>query len=48
MNFSPFPYPGTAGVRTSFPTTLVGRYVKVQLNGTNFLHLAEVEVYLRD
>lgn len=48
VNFSPFPYPGTAGARTSFPTTLVGRYVKVQLNGTNFLHLAEVEVNLRN
>jgi len=40
-----FQFPGTAGVRESFATSRMGRYVKVQLNGTNFLHMAEVEVY---
>lgn len=48
VSYDSFPYPGTAGVRTSFATTLVGRYVKVQLNGTNFLQLADVEVNLKN
>ena len=32
---------------TSFylPTQAVGRYVRVQLEGTNYLHFAECEVY---
>jgi|GEM_PF-1028720 hypothetical protein len=44
VSFKPYLFPGTAGERTSISTRLVGRYVKVQLNGTDNLQLAEVEV----
>jgi cytochrome c peroxidase len=37
-------YPGTAPVTASLPVNAVGRYVRVQLEGTNSLDLAEVEV----
>jgi hypothetical protein len=35
---------GTAGTPTTFTTPRSGRYVRVQLSGTNYLTLAEVEV----
>jgi hypothetical protein len=39
-------YPGTAGVKTEFNISASGVYaVRVQLNGTNFLSLAEVQVF---
>jgi hypothetical protein len=38
-------YPGTAPAKVSLPVTGSPRYVRVQLNGTNYLSLAEVEVY---
>ena len=38
---------GTAGRPTSFPMSLTGRYVRVQLKGTAPLSLAEVEVLTR-
>jgi hypothetical protein len=37
-------YSGTAGVMTAFTIGRTGRYVRVQLAGTNFLSLAEVEI----
>lgn len=41
-----FAFPGQAGPKESFKTLRVGRYVRVQLEGTNFLSLAEAEAYL--
>ncbi len=41
-----YAFPGTAGVRESFKSRRTGRYVRVQLNGANFLQLAEAETYL--
>ena len=32
-------------LRIELPEGILGKYVQVQLNGTNYLHLAEVEVY---
>jgi|GEM_PF-1850659 len=40
-------YPGTAGRETRIPIQTNGRYVRVQLSGTNYLQLAEVEVFAR-
>ena len=40
-----FPFPGSAGRETRFAVQRTGRYVRVQLAGTNFLQLAEVEVF---
>jgi hypothetical protein len=36
---------GTAGVLTEVPVSTTGRYVRVQLNATGFLQLAEVQVF---
>jgi hypothetical protein len=36
---------GTAGFPSGYSPKVTGRYVMVQLNGTNFLHMAEVQVY---
>jgi hypothetical protein len=47
--YTEYQFPGQAGLRETFKTRLVGRYVRVQFNndGTlHFLHLAEVEPYL--
>jgi len=41
-----YPFPGTAGVKEVFGPRRTGRHVRVQLNGTEFLHMAEVETYL--
>ncbi|MDX1979231.1 MAG: Ig-like domain-containing protein [Bryobacteraceae bacterium] len=38
------PYPGVAGHLTTLPVGRSGRYVRIQLSGSNYLHLAEVEV----
>ncbi|MFT3766207.1 MAG: discoidin domain-containing protein [Minicystis sp.] len=38
-------FPGTAPARMAFSFNRTGRYVKVQLNGTNALSLAEVQVF---
>jgi hypothetical protein len=38
-------HPGQTGQRTEFDMNVSGRFVRVQLRGTNFLHLAEVQVY---
>ncbi|MDY6940278.1 MAG: discoidin domain-containing protein [Cyanobacteriota bacterium] len=35
----------TAGVKEEFPVKSSGRYVRIQLAGTNYLSLAEVEVF---
>ncbi len=40
--------PGTAGVLTTLPLAGNGRYLRVQLAGSNFLQLAEVEAFGRD
>ena len=40
-------YPGKAGRKTVFKVNHPGRFVRVQLNGENYLHMAEVEVYGR-
>ena len=37
-------YPGSAGQSTDFTVNRTGRYVRVQLEGTNILHMAEVQV----
>ena len=37
--------PGTAGTPTTIPVNQTGRYVRVQLSGTNYLSLAEVQVW---
>jgi hypothetical protein len=37
--------PGTAGRPTRIPAATAGRYVMVQLSGTNYLALAEVQVF---
>ncbi|MDB6072175.1 MAG: hypothetical protein JWL81_3346, partial [Verrucomicrobiales bacterium] len=42
---SSYRYRSTAGPETVVNLYRNGRYVRIQLNGTNFLHLAEVEVY---
>jgi len=39
-----FPYPGTAGAETHIPVSRTGRFVKVQLNDSGYLSLAEVKV----
>ena len=39
-----FAYPGTVGATVTIPTNTTGRYVRIQLNGTNYLSLAEVKV----
>jgi len=36
---------GTAAVQTNIPVSASGRYVRIQLAGTNYLSLAEVEVF---
>jgi hypothetical protein len=38
-------HPGLTGTRTVFAMNVWGRFVRVQLRGTNFLQLAEVQVY---
>ncbi|MBI1355066.1 MAG: tandem-95 repeat protein [Acidobacteria bacterium] len=40
-----FHYPGSAGRETRIAIGRTGRFVRVQLSGSNFLQLAEVEVY---
>jgi hypothetical protein len=40
-------HPGPAGRETRFSIQRNGRYVRVQLSGTNYLQLAEVEVFQR-
>ena len=42
---SSFAYPGQAGVTANFPIHRAGRYVRVQLAGTDYLSLAEVQVW---
>ncbi|MFF4960031.1 galactose-binding domain-containing protein [Streptomyces sp. NPDC001222] len=37
--------PGTVGRPTRLPVTAPGRYVMIQLSGTNYLTLAEVQVF---
>jgi hypothetical protein len=37
--------PGTIGRPTQLPVGASGRYVMVQLSGTNYLALAEVQVF---
>lgn len=41
---SDYPHPGTAGTETRIPIDRSGRYVRVQLERREYLHLAEVEV----
>jgi hypothetical protein len=41
-----YQFPGTASARELFGPRRAARYVRVQLNGTNFLQLAEVETYV--
>jgi hypothetical protein len=38
-------YPGIAGRQTDIPVHKNGRYVRIQLSGTNYLSLAEVQVF---
>ncbi len=38
-------YPGTAPRQTDFPINNLGRYVRIQLAGTNNLQLAEVQIF---
>ena len=38
-------FAGTAGAVSRFLTTRAGRYIRVQLEGTNYLNLAEVQVF---
>ena len=38
-------FAGTAGTVSRFPITRAGRYVRIQLEGTNYLNLAEVQVF---
>jgi hypothetical protein len=38
-------HPGPTGTRTEFAMNVWGRFVRVQLRGINFLHLAEVQVF---
>jgi RHS repeat-associated protein len=38
---------GAAGISKIFDVERTGRYVRVQLNGKNYLHMAEVEVWAR-
>jgi hypothetical protein len=40
-----FYYPGVAPTLLNTPINAVGRYVRVQLRGTNYLQLAEVQVW---
>jgi hypothetical protein len=40
-----YPYAGTAPAQVTFAVNRTARYVKVQLNGTNVLSLAEVQVF---
>jgi hypothetical protein len=40
-----FYFAGPASTLTSFPIDRLGRYVRVQLSGTNYLQLAEVQVF---
>ena len=42
---SSYYFAGAAGLETRFSIGRTGRYVRVQLSGTNFLQLAEVEVF---
>ena len=44
-NWTSFYYPGQAPTTTSFVVNRVARYVKVQLRGSNYLTLAEVQVF---
>jgi hypothetical protein len=44
MGVSSYFFSGTAGVTTNINVGRSGRYVRVQLSGTNFLSLAEVEI----
>jgi cytochrome c peroxidase len=37
-------YPGIAGASVSIPAATAARYVRVQLEGTSYFHVAEVEV----
>lgn len=36
---------GRAGVQTDIPVSRTGRYVRIQLAGRNYLHMAEVQVF---
>lgn len=40
-----YEHPSTAGQEVTFTTDDNARFVKVQLNGTGYLSLAEVEVF---
>jgi len=44
---SDYHHPGTAGRETRIPIQTAGRYVRIQLTGTDLLQLAEVEVFAR-
>jgi hypothetical protein len=46
VSWSSIYYPGTAPTRTTFAVNATGRYVQVQLRGTNALSLAEVQVWV--
>jgi hypothetical protein len=45
VNWTSFPHPGVAPGQVTFPVNRTGRFVRVQLNGTNYLALAEVQVF---
>ena len=42
---SDYPHPGTAGTETRIDIGRTGRYVRVQLEGRDYLTLAEVEIF---
>jgi hypothetical protein len=44
-SWASFPYPGAAPAQVTFTLNTTARYLRVQLNGTNFLSLAEVQVF---
>jgi hypothetical protein len=45
QSWQDFQHPGVAAPQVTFTVNLTARYVRVELNGTNYLSLAEVEVY---
>ena len=45
VSWQSYAHPGAAGQQTSFAVNRAARYVKVQLNGANYLSLAEVQVF---
>ena len=42
---SDYAFPGTAGRQTDMTIDRVGRYVRIQLTGSNILNIAEVEIF---